>query len=116
MDDRDRERIERCLAVVAEYEATGHKAADWAAANGISIGNLASWCAHAGRWRARLGLQGPPNREVQASAHFVRAALPAASKAATVRVEWPVAGGTATLHWPMSHVGELGRWLREVAR
>ena len=50
----DRERLERCLEQVQAYRASGLKAKMWAQANGVSLLSLQSWCAHAGRWRARL--------------------------------------------------------------
>ena len=60
----DRERLERCLEQVQAYRASGLKAKVWAQANGMSLLALQSWCAHAGRWRARLdGVEAlPPAR------------------------------------------------------
>lgn len=115
---KEREVIERCLAVVDAYEASGQKASVWAQASGVSIRELASWCGHARRWRARLqGAAGEPvARSVTGSATgFVAAAMPA-SPSASVRVEYPGSSGPVALHWPMSHLRELATWLREVAR
>jgi hypothetical protein len=50
----DREQMQRCLDVVAVYRASGQKGRVWAQANGVSERSLASWCAHARRWQARL--------------------------------------------------------------
>ena len=111
---KDRERIEQCLAVVDAYEASGQKASAWAAANGVAIRELASWCGHARRWRARLNGATAESVQRTAATGFVAATLPPIS--AAVRMEWPTASGAVTLHWPMSHVRELSAWLREVAR
>lgn len=112
---KNRERIERCLAVVDAYEASGQKASVWAPANGVALRELASWCAHAGRWRARLNGTALELAQRTAPAGFVAATMPA-SLPATVHVQWPSAWGALTLHWPISHTRELGSWLREVAR
>ena len=50
----DRQQMERCLEQVAAYRASGQKAKAWAEAHGVALGTLGSWCAHAGRWRAKL--------------------------------------------------------------
>ena len=50
----DREQMQRCLDVVAAYRASGQKGKAWAQANGVPERTLASWCAHARRWQARL--------------------------------------------------------------
>jgi hypothetical protein len=112
---KDRQQIERCLAVVQAYEASGKKAGEWAAANGISIGDLSSWCAHAQRWRVRLNKPGAGPGLQMSPTRFVAATV-AASSPASVRVELPVATATVTLHWPMSHAPELASWLREAVR
>lgn len=114
-NDRERERIERCLAVVDAYEASGHRASVWAAANGVALRELASWCGHAGRWRARLHGAADQSTPRAAPAGFVAATLPTGA-APAVGVQWPTPSGPVTLHWPMSHVRELGAWLREAAR
>ena len=50
----DRQRIEDCLVQVVAYQASGKKAKQWAAEQGVPLRHPASWCAHARRWRARL--------------------------------------------------------------
>ena len=50
----DRQRMESCLEQVAAYRASGQKGRVWAEANGVPPRALASWCAHARRWQARL--------------------------------------------------------------
>lgn len=112
---KDRERIERCLAVVDAYEASGQKASVWALSNGVALRELASWCGHARRWRSRL--QGTAMEPAQRAAPtgFVAATMPTGATPA-VRLQWPTASGPVTLHWPLSHVRELGSWLREAAR
>jgi hypothetical protein len=112
---KDREQIERCLAVVDAYEASGQKAGAWAAAHGVGLRELASWCAHAERWRARLhGVRFEPGSR-EPVVGFVAATL-SANPSATVRVELPMASAMVSLHWPISHVHELAAWVREVAR
>src|SRR5512135_496014 len=100
----DRERIERCLAQVAAYRASGQKAGQWAAANGVSIRELASWSAHARRWQAQLdGVAAPePASRGRAGAGFVAATLPA-TMTGSVRVEVGAAAGALpiVLHWPV---------------
>ena len=62
----DRQQMERCLQRVAAYRAFGQKANVWAQANGWAVRELASWCAHAARWQARLDGVGPsPARKTQ---------------------------------------------------
>ena len=113
---KDREQIERCLQVVAAYEASGRKASDWCEANGVTVRDLASWCAHAQRWRAKLdGVVCAPATQARGGGGFVAATLPGGSSA-TVRVEMGSGATAVALHWPMSHVRELAAWLREVAR
>lgn len=113
----DRQRIERCLERVTAYRASGQKAKVWAAANGVSVRELASWCAHARRWRASLeGVVLEPATRPAAGAGFVAAGLPSASVAATVRVEVTVGTASVALHWPTSHGRELAAWLRELGR
>jgi hypothetical protein len=112
---KDREQLERCLAVVDAYRASGQKASVWAAAHGVSLGELSSWCCHARRWRSRLdgALEWTPSPPTTG---FVAARIGVASPAATVRVELPVSSVTLALHWPLSHARELAAWVREVAR
>ena len=114
----DRERMERCLAQVAAYWASGLKASTWAEANGVQLKELTSWCAHARRWQSRLdGVSIPKSASVPAPKvdGFVAARLPAAS-AATVRIEWHAGSTRLELHWPVASARELAAWLREVGR
>lgn len=114
----DRERVERCLEQVQAYRDSGLKAKVWAQANGVSLLSLQSWCAHAGRWRARLdGVQAlaPPR-----PGGFVAAGLaPAAVRppeAPSVRLDIGAGAGRVELHWPLAHSRELAGWLREFTR
>lgn len=120
--EMDRAEMERRLEQVAAYQASGQKAMAWAQANGVPLRMLASWCAHAQRWRAQLEGKAPPRRAkrsaavpMQPSSEFVAANPPLLGAAATVRVLLPGAC-QAELHWPLSHASELAAWLREVAR
>ena len=85
----DRERLERCLEQVVAYRASGLKAKMWAQANGVSLLSLQSWCAHAGRWRARL--DGVEARALARPGGFVAARLtpaaPPPSQAPSVRLD-----------------------------
>jgi hypothetical protein len=110
----DRERLERCLGQVAAYKGSGQKASVWAEANGVSIRELSSWCAHAQRWQARLDgvAVSPPALKVGG---FVAALLPAAITA-TVRIELHAGSTRLELHWPVANGRELAAWLREVGR
>src|SRR5665213_2899803 len=96
----DRERMERCLGQVAAYRASGLKGNAWAAANGVPLRALSSWCAHAQRWQARLdGVSvSTPAPKVGG---FVAARVPAAT-AATVRIELHVGGSLM-----MSRIGRF---------
>jgi hypothetical protein len=94
----------------------------WSQVNGVPLRMLASWCAHAQRWRAQLDGKAPPRRVKRSTAapmqppiDFVAASPPMLGAAPTVRVLLPSAGH-AELHWPLSHTVELAAWLREVAR
>jgi hypothetical protein len=108
----NREKIERCLEQVAAYQASGLKANAWAQANDVPVRAIASWCAHARRWRAQLDGVAVVAPKVSG---FVAARVPAAVTA-TVRIE-PHAGSTRVeLHWPVGNTRELAAWLREVGR
>jgi len=118
----DSVEMERRLEQVVAYQASGQKAMVWSQANGVSWRMLASWCAHADRWRAQLDGKAPSRRArrsaaapMQPSSDFVAASPPMLGAAPTVRVLLPSAGH-AELHWPLSHTAELATWLREVAR
>ena len=113
----DRERLERCLEQVQAYRASGLKAKVWAQANGVSLLALQSWCAHAGRWRARLdGVEALPSARPSG---FVAARLapaaPRPSEAPSVRLDIGAGAGRVELHWPLAHSRELVSWLREFA-
>ena len=110
----DRQRMERCLGQVAAYQASGQRAKEWAPANGVSLRELSSWCAHARRWQARLdGVAGEPAKG--AAVGFVSARVPAQTSAA-VRIEVGAGATRIELHWPLTHCRELATWLREVSR
>lgn len=111
----DRQGMVRCLEQVAAYKASGQKASEWAAANGVAPRALASWCAHARRWQARLdGVAGEP-AACKAGSGFVAARVPA-SASASIRVELNAGAARVELHWPLTHTRELAAWLREVGR
>jgi len=123
--ERDRERLERCLEMVAAFRASGLKAQGWAEANGVELSALQSWCAHAGRWRARLdgvewGKPGTPGKP----SGFVAARLALAPVSPTtvpcIRVDLGagvgIGSGRIELHWPLAHSRELASWLRELGR
>ncbi len=115
----DRERLERCLEQVAAYRASGHKAKVWADANGVSLLSLQSWCAHTGRWRARLDGVGavPPARANGFVAARLAPAAPRAPEAApSVRLDLGTGAGRVELHWPLAHSHALASWLREFTR
>jgi hypothetical protein len=113
----DRERMQRCLEQVAAYRASGQKADAWAAAHGVELRALSSWCAHARRWQARLdGVTLPRAGEPSG---FVAARVGTAAPAGvsgTVRIELQAGASRVELHWPLSGTRELAAWLREVGR
>ena len=115
--DLDRERLERCLAQVQAYRASGLKGAAWAAANGVELRELQSWCAHSKRWRARLDgvALAPP---VQASGFVALGAPMVPTTPASIRVELGLSlgAGRIDVHWPLSNARELATWLREFSR
>lgn len=113
----DRQRLERCLEQVVAYRASGLKATAWAAANGVELRELQSWCAHSKRWRARLDgvAPAPPSQP----SGFVAVRVPVAPPVVTstsIRVELGLGTGGVDLHWPLSHARELATWLREFSR
>lgn len=109
----DRQRMEHCLERVAAYRASGQKSEQWAQAHGVKPRELASWCAHARRWQAKLdGVAFEPVGG-KAPVGFVAANLPA-SAAASVRIEVLAGATRVELHWPLAHTRELATWLREV--
>ena len=110
----DRQRMEDYLGHVAAYRASGKKASQWATEQGVPLRSLASWCAHAGRWQARL--DGVSLPVVPKPVGFVAARLPAASAAGSVRIELQTGTTAVALHWPTTHTLELAAWLQAMAR
>jgi hypothetical protein len=110
----DRQRMQDYLGHVAAYRASGKKASEWAAEHGVPLRSLASWCAHAGRWQARLNGVSLP--VVAKPVGFVAARLPAASTAGAVRIELQAGTTAVALHWPTAHTRELAAWLQAMAR
>tara|TARA_R110001592_G_scaffold98796_1_gene281798 strand:+ start:72 stop:413 length:342 start_codon:yes stop_codon:yes gene_type:complete len=112
----DRQRVEDCLARVAAYRASGQKAKVWAQANGMELGTLGSWCAHAGRWRARLdGTAIEPSAATRSSG-FVAARVAPSGTSNSVRIELNSGASRLELHWPLAHTRELAALLRELGR
>lgn len=112
----DREQMQRCLETVAAYRASGQKSAVWAAANGVPLRVLASWCAHSRRWQARLdGLDAGPARQPK-PAGFVAARVASGPAASTVHIEVNCGAGRLDLHWPLAHTIELAALMRELGR
>ena len=110
----DRERVQKCLEVVAAYRASGHKSKVWAAANGVSKRSLASWCAHSRRWQARLdGVSATPGVKTTG---FVAVHVAPGGASATVRIEMNPGGTRLDLHWPLSRTRELAALVRELSR
>jgi hypothetical protein len=111
----DREQMQRCLEVVAAYRASGHKGKAWAQANGVPERTLASWCAHARRWQARL--DGVAHTPKSLPRGFVAAHLaPDAASVATVRMQMSCGAAQLDLHWPLAHTAELASLMRELGR
>ncbi len=110
----DRQRMQDYLGHVAAYQASGQKASQWAAEHGVPLRSLASWCAHAARWQARL--DGVSLPAVAKPVGFVAARLPAASAAGSVRIELHAGTTAVTLHWPTAQARELAVLLRELGR
>ena len=115
----DRQRIEGCLEQVAAYRASGQKAKVWAQANGIAMRVLASWCAHAARWQARLTAVGVGPAPAPGPSGFVAARVvgkATAKEPPSVRVELNAGSARLQLHWPLAHTRELAALLREIGR
>jgi hypothetical protein len=109
--------MQRCLEQVAAYRASGLKAKQWAAANGVGLRQLASWSAHARRWQARLdgvSCQALAPQARQAPGGFVAASVPALGTS-SVRIELKGATHRLELHWPLGATRELAAWCREVS-
>ena len=116
----DWQRVERCLAQVDAYKASGQKAKVWAQANGVALRELSSWCAHANRWRARLNGVGHSDAAPAGPSGFVAARVAKDKPLMLVRESVWIdlrAGTTAVaLQWPTTHPRELAAWLRELGR
>ena len=113
----DRLQMERCLEQVAAYRASGQKANLWAQANGIAMRELASWCAHARRWQARLDGVSVGVSALPGPSGFVAARVATQATASpTVRVELNAGSVRLQLHWPLAHTRELAALLREIGR
>ncbi len=113
----DRQQMERCLEQVAAYRASGQKANVWAEANDVALRALASWCAHARRWQARLDGVGLERKPAPRPSGFVAARVaPIAAASTSVRVEFNAAGARLDVHWPLAHARELAALLRELSR
>ena len=111
----DRQRMEYCLGRVAAYRASGQRAQQWALANGVKPRELSSWCAHAGRWQAKLDGATLAPASCKPPIAFVAARIPA-STSASVRIELHAGTSRLELHWPLAHTVELAALLREVGR
>lgn len=112
----DRQQMERCLEQVAAYRASGQKARAWAAANGVALGMLGSWCAHAGRWRAKLEGVGTGRSPALRPSGFVAARVAPSAAATSVRIELNARAARLELHWPLAHTRELAALLREIGQ
>ena len=110
----ERQQMERCLEQVAAYRASGQKAKAWAQANGVALGTLGSWCAHARRWQARLdGVAAAPVAPSRPSG-FVAARVAPSVASGSVHIEVNAGATRLDLHWPLAHTRELAALLREV--
>lgn len=111
----DREQMQRCVDVVAAYRASGQKGKVWAQGNGVPERTLASWCAHARRWQARLdGVAHTPKSQPRG---FVAAHLaPDAASVGMVRMQMPCGATQLELYWPLAHTAELATLMRELGR
>ena len=111
----DRQRIDSCLKQVAAYRASGQKGRVWTEANGVPPRALASWCAHARRWQARLegvSAESSPARP----RGFVAARVTPSGAPASARLELNAGGTRLDLHWLLTHTRELAALLRELGR
>ena len=115
----DRQHVQRCMEQVAAYRASGMKAKVWAEANGVPLGTLGSWCAHYGRWQARLDA-GPGGAGAECAGNrpsgFVAARVATPGVASSVRIELNDGAARLELHWPLAQARELAVLLRELGR
>jgi hypothetical protein len=113
----ERQQMERCLERVGAYRASGQKANVWAQANGVPMRQLASWCAHAARWQARLdGVSAVPRAATRPSGFVAARVASNATASTSIRVEFSAGPARLELHWPVAHTRELGALLREFSR
>ena len=113
----DRERVQRCLEVVAAYRASGQKSKVWAAANDVPERVLARWCAHSRRWQARLdGVSGPSVQPKPRGFVATRVAVAPTAAAPTVHIELNCGAARLDLHWPLAHTRELVALVRELGQ
>ena len=125
----DRQRIEDCLVQVVAYQASGKKAKQWSAEQGVPLRHLVSWCAHARRWRARLdGAPAPATPRPQPRPRpepsgFVQARVAPSAQApkspqlmpeASVRIDLQAGAVPMALRWPLTHTRELAAWVRDI--
>ena len=112
----NRQHVQRCMEQVQAYRASGMKAKAWAEANGVPLGTLGSWCAHARRWQVRLdGVSAEPSLAARPSG-FVAARVAPSAAPASVRIELSAGTARLDLHWPLAHTRELAALLREIGR
>jgi hypothetical protein len=110
----DRQQMQNCLERVAAYRASGQTAQAWAEANDVPMRVIASWCAHARRWQAKLeGLSAVPSTAPKSSG-FVSARVAPSAACTAVRVELSAGPTRLELHWPLAHTRELAALLREL--
>jgi hypothetical protein len=112
----DRQQMERCPERVAAYRASGQTAQAWAEANDVPIRVIASWCAHARRWQAKLEGSTVVPSAVPKSNGFVGARVAPSAASTAVRVELMAGPARLELHWPLAHTRELAALLREINR
>jgi hypothetical protein len=108
----DRQQMERYLQVVAAYRASGLRANVWAEANGVSVRQLASWCAHAGRWQKRLEGASTGTASTPKANGFIAARVAPGSAASCIRVELSAGSSRVEIHWPVSHARDLAAFVR----
>jgi len=75
---------------------------------------LASWCAHARRWQARL--DGAAPAAASKPSGFVAARIAPSVGTPAVRVQIDAGAARLELHWPLAHTRELAALLREMGR
>lgn len=121
---KDRQYWQRCMELVDAYRASGMRAKVWAEAHGVPVGMLSSWCAHYGRWQAKLeagsGGDGGSGSGVQAlkprPLGFVAARVAPVAAATSVHIQIHAGAAKLELNWPMAHGRELAALLRELGR